>query len=159
MFRALVASAVLLVAATANAQPGPHGASPAPAYGAPVVVVQRPGARGEEFDLLRLAAEYDAAAARRDVRALSLIENRVKAELRADLRGFGRGHGEGQVLRGLERLAGRFDRRAVQAKRDLIRDAVKLARFDGSRGRWDDGRHGPDFRYDGRRDDRGPGRG
>lgn len=162
MLRALVLTAALFVSATAAAQSSaPHrggGRADAAANRADAVT-NRVEARDDTRDLAtleNLRNDYARAVARRDFRSARLLEGRVQTELRreiaegrSELRNERR---EGdrrearveqttlasteRVLRDFERLAGRFDRRALNDKRVLLDEAVNLARTEASRNGW-----------------------
>jgi hypothetical protein len=91
----------------------------------------------DRFDGLRgnqLLRDFDAAAARRDFRALSALDNRFNDLLRDELGEAGRGRGErvkrnqlSAIASQLEWLQGRMDRRALNARRTLYAELVELA--------------------------------
>ncbi len=162
MLRALVLTAALFVSATAAAQSSaPHrggGRADAAANRADASA-SRIEARDDSRDLAtleNLRSDYARALARRDFRSARRIEERVQTELRREI-AEGRSElrderREGdrrearkeraslssteRVLREFERLAGRFDRRALNDKRVLLDEAVTLARAEASRNGW-----------------------
>ncbi len=133
--KTLLVAAALSISSLAFAGPM-HGARPV----APVA--QRQDLRGDRFDVAqgrRLLRDFDNASARRDVRGLRVVDQQFASFINEELNEARSDRTTTRQLLNLQtqltRLSGRFDARALQAKRQVYENAVNIAERDlrGSR--------------------------
>lgn len=143
MMNKLLVAAALSISSLAFAGPM-HGARPVAPRSPPPPVVQNNEARGDRFDVAqgrRLLRDFDHASARRDGRALRMVEqqfasfineelNESRREERFDRRERSTTRQLMNLQSQLTRLSGRFDARALQAKRQVYETAVNIAERD-----------------------------